>query len=155
MPIPERLVTDLKTIAADASAREAARAMGAHHVGSLIVVDEEDEPQGLVTDRDLALHVLVGGLDAGTCPVSKCMTAPLLTIPGDSSTAEAARTMRREFVRRLPVEGADGKLVGMLASDDLVRAFGRELACLSEAIRAGYKEETAPRTKPTSRFGKE
>lgn len=155
MPIPKRLVTDLKTIPARATAREAAREMGAAHVGSLVVVDEDRQPLGLVTDRDLALHVLVKGLDAGTCPVSECMTSPLLTLGAEASTAEAASTMRREFVRRLPVEGADGHLIGMLASDDLVRAFGRELTCLSEAIRAGYEEESDPHAKPTNLFGKE
>ncbi|MGN6798244.1 MAG: CBS domain-containing protein [Gaiellaceae bacterium] len=56
--------------------------------------------------------------------VSEAMTAPAVTIGPGTSLALAARRMLEEGVSRLPVI-ANGELVGMLSSSDLVRAFVR------------------------------
>jgi CBS domain-containing protein len=54
----------------------------------------------------------------------EAMTAPAVTIEPDASVTEAARTMTRSAINRLPVvEG--GSLVGIVTRADLVRAFWR------------------------------
>lgn len=63
------------------------------------------------------------------------MTSPALTITPERPLAEAAGVMVDEGVNRLPVVDGDGKLVGIVTRADLVRAFVRTDAELTEEIR--------------------
>ncbi len=59
-----------------------------------------------------------------TTPISEWMTTNLVTIPLDAPLSEARRRFARAEVHHLPVV-ADGRLVGMLSSRDLLRAVRR------------------------------
>ena len=48
-------------VSPDTSVQDIADEMDAHAVGCVVVVDEEDRPLGMITDRDLALRVVAGG----------------------------------------------------------------------------------------------
>lgn len=80
------------------------------------------------TIMDLAAHLLAGAArsidaQAASLPVESVMSAPALTIQAEASLAEAASFMTAHGVNRLPVTGADGRLVGLVSRSDLVRAF--------------------------------
>jgi CBS domain-containing protein len=55
--------------------------------------------------------------------VKDAMTRKPVTISPDASIAEAARLMHKNDFNRLPVANADGKLVGLIARDDIIRVF--------------------------------
>lgn len=106
-------------IGGDAPVVEAARRMLSEDVGSLPVVDG-DELVGMVTDRDLVLHVVAKDLDPHKVAVSDvCSQNPVVAGP-EESLDDALQRMAAEQVRRLPVV-ADGRLVGILAQADIAR----------------------------------
>jgi CBS domain-containing protein len=124
------------------SLRAAAQQMQKQGVGCLVVV-EGKKPIGVVTDRDIALHVLVGRRDAGLVQVGEIASRPVRSIVDTASIADAASSMRRHGLRRLPVVDQKGELVGLLSQDDLLRAVATEVAELGEALRCQLAGESA------------
>jgi CBS domain-containing protein len=96
---------------------EAARRMVAENVGSLPVV-QDGRLVGMVTDRDLVLHVLAKDLDPHKVPVSDVCTESPVTVAPDDELDTALQRMAKEQVRRLPVVD-HGELVGILAQADV------------------------------------
>jgi CBS domain-containing protein len=102
-------------------------------VGTVVVIDGS-EPVGLLSDRDIALHVLIERLDAEAVQAGDLMHTPVVTIPEETSLGRAARVLRLHAARRLPVVDPEGNVVGMIGSDDLVGLLSRKLAGLARVI---------------------
>jgi CBS domain-containing protein len=118
---------DVDTASYAETALDVARRMRDRQVGSLIVVDD-DRPVGIVTDRDLTVRVLAGGLDPQTTRVSEVMTPSPTTIREDATIVTALGYMRKGRFRRLPVVGPDGALLGVVALDDVLALVAEEFA---------------------------
>ena len=95
---------------------EAARTMRDWGVGAVLVVNDQ-ALYGLVTDRDLVVRAVAEarGPDEAVGPLS---TGDLIGVDVDADTAEAARLMRENAVRRLPVI-ENGQVAGMVSLGDL------------------------------------
>ncbi|HCY16212.1 MAG: histidine kinase [Curvibacter sp. GWA2_64_110] len=117
---------------------DAARLMRAQHVGCLVVV--EDGPasrrtvSGLLTDRDIVMAVVAPGLDPNTLSVGDVMSTDLVTAREDDSLIDLMRAMRAKGVRRMPVVGAQGELIGIATLDDVLAILSEELSLLVAAI---------------------
>lgn len=155
LAIPDRFLRRVHTIEPTANARAAATAMREHGVGALVLTDERGAPAALVTDRDVALTVLRDALDPDDTPVAECVQRDLVTLDAGASLADAVQLMRRKLVRRLPIVGAGGELVGMLSADDLLRSFGEELRWVAEAVQQGFRNEAHPPPTSAPILGKE
>jgi CBS domain-containing protein len=107
---------DVDTISPDQSALVAARRMQSRHVGTLIIVDNERRPLGILTDRDLVVQVLAQGRDANRIHVGDVMSRSPVMVPEDTSVEHALRCMRSGPCRRLIVTDRDGRLVGVVSS---------------------------------------
>jgi CBS domain-containing protein len=133
----------------ETSALEAATIMRKKHVGDLVVVDGQDEdctPVGLITDRDLVVKVLGNELDPASTPVGRIMRTPLVTAQDIEDTSEAIARMRANGVRRLPVLGREGTLVGIVTLDDLLKLVATEATALTEIVtREQDREQRALR----------
>lgn len=114
----------------DETLRTAAQRMEKEGMGSLVVV-EEDRPVGVLTDRDLVLHVLAGRRDANEARVRDAVARPAVTIRADASLPDATDLMRRRRLRRLPVVDSEGSLVGVITADDVVRLLAEEVMGLA------------------------
>lgn len=124
-----------------ATAYQAARAMADNHVGAVLVSDG-GELVGILTDRDLALSVVGGGLDPGATRIGEVMTGELVASPIHADLEEVARLMQTLAVRRIPLL-EDGDLVGLVTFDDLVLSGDVEPSVL-RAIVAAQLELEAP-----------
>jgi CBS domain-containing protein len=91
--------------------------MARRQVGCLPVVDRSSRVIGIVTDRDLTRRVLALGLDPIRTRVDEVMSHPVITGCLEDHPSEVEATMRREGVRRLPVVGRDGRLVGLVVTE--------------------------------------
>ncbi|MEQ9065738.1 MAG: CBS domain-containing protein, partial [Gimesia chilikensis] len=100
------------------SVQVAAERMNSRNVGTLIVLDEESHPIGMLTDRDLALRVVGKGRDAIETTIADIMTRFPCSISEDTSIEAALTKMRSGGFRRLPVVDREGKLLGVLTLDD-------------------------------------
>lgn len=133
----------------ETSAAQAAHLMREHHVGSLVVVEAgaaSGRPIGIVTDRDLVLAVMAEGLDASIFTVGDVMSTDLATVAAGLPLFDAVDLLRRRRLRRLIVLDEAGRVVGLVAFEDLLEALVGELAALSEALRAARDRERRERT---------
>jgi CBS domain-containing protein len=116
-----------------ASARDAARSMRDENVGVVVVLDGEERPIGVVSDRALAMTVLADALDPDRAAVEE-LAETADTIPESSPLDEAVARMRAGWHRRLVVVDGDGRAVGILSIDDLLPKIGWELHALAELV---------------------
>ncbi len=107
------------SVAGDEPVVEAARRMVADDVGSLPVL-REGRLVGMITDRDLVLHVLAKDLDPHKVVVSEICSENPVTVGPDEPLDEALQRMAKDQVRRLPVVDGD-RLVGIIAQADIAR----------------------------------
>ena len=119
---------------ADESVWQAAERMHQRAVGTLVVIDGDKNPIGIVTDRDLVERVLAKGLDANTTTIDQVMTQPPETVSEDHPIEHAIAVMRRERCRRLPVVNEQGQLVGLLSLDDVLQLLAEELTSVGELL---------------------
>ncbi len=122
----------------------AARLMRENHVGCLVVVDEVAGVRavvGMLTDRDIVTAVVASDLNPGVLCVEDVMSTDLLTAREDDSLIDLIRSMRSKGVRRVPVVGAQGELIGLVALDDVLDVLVQELGLLVSAIHSeGHRE---------------
>jgi CBS domain-containing protein len=117
----------------------AAKLMREKHVGFLVVVEPEPlaaygRPVGVLTDRDIVVSVLAREADPKTLTVADLMNQGPATAEEGDSVAQTLHTMRRMGVRRLPVVGARGMLIGVISLDDVLDVLAGELGELSGAV---------------------
>ncbi|WP_048710203.1 CBS domain-containing protein [Microvirga massiliensis] len=121
------------------TAYQAARAMADNHIGA-VLVSESPGLVGIVTDRDLALAVLGGGLDPKTTALDEVMSEEVITCDISADVDEAVRLMREHGVRRIPlVEGEQP--VGLVTFDDLVVDGSVSLEALRSIVTAQLEVE--------------
>jgi len=104
----------------DESVRTAAERMRARNVGTLVIVNRQYEPVGIVTDRDLTLRVLAEGRDPSQTMLHDVMTKDVKTICSETSVEDALRLMRAGSFRRVPLTDRAGKLSGLVSLDDIL-----------------------------------
>jgi CBS domain-containing protein len=80
---------------------------------------------GVVTDRDVLLHLVQTDEAPGSLPIKACMTSPVKTIQADADVMEAATLMESAAVQRLPVVEGE-RLVGVLSLKDMALVAHRE-----------------------------
>ena len=148
MAIGEICNREVIVVSGETSVDEAARLMRAHHVGDVVVVTEEGGrrmPIGIVTDRDVVVEVVATGLDPAVLTVEEIMAPDVATVQEKTGVFEAIRYMRDQGVRRMPVVGEDGELIGILALDDLLELLAEELGALARLIAREQDKEVKDR----------
>lgn len=118
----------------DESVLVAAARMRQHNVGTLVVLDKARKPVGILTDRDLALRVLGEGRDPARTRVVDVMTSHPQTLTPETSLERALASMRALGVRRMPVTGTQGELLGLVSVDDFFTQLASTLGDLSQVF---------------------
>ena len=126
MKISEVMTTDVQTISADQTAREAAAFMLRAEAGSIPVCDG-DRVIGMITDRDIAVRGVAEGRGPDT-PVRDLMSDGIVCAREDDDVQDVASKMSEAQVRRLPVLDSDGRLCGIVSLGDLSRETDGETA---------------------------
>ncbi len=135
---------DVVRCTAQTSAVQAASLMRHRHVGALVVVDNptvESAPLGVVTDHDLVVEVLGNGLDPAKTTVGSLMRTPVVIANETEDTAQVIERMRAHGVRRLPVVAGDGKVVGIITLNDLLRLLIADATALLDIMTKGRMNE--------------
>lgn len=135
MPVEDLARSDVVTATEQTSVAEIATTMDERNVGSVVIV-EDDEPVGIVTDRDLALRVVAEEADPSSLTAENVMSEPIETIDHDAGFYEAVDRMSDHGIRRLPVTGSGGELAGIITTDDLEELIADEHEQLADVIRA-------------------
>jgi CBS domain-containing protein len=117
MQVCDLMSRDVRTVAPDASLQWAAETMLSAGVGALPVCDGE-RLVGIITDRDIAIRAVAGGLP-GSAPVARAMTVDALFAYEDEEVEAALQRMKTQQVRRLVVLDRRRKLVGIVSLGDI------------------------------------
>ena len=144
MLLKEFCTTDVAWCTRDTTVIEAARLMREKHLGDLIIVDDPNDeftPVGLITDRDIVIKVIGNELSASKTRVGDVMRTPLVTASDTEDSNAAIARMRHHGVRRLPVTGRNGKLVGVVTMDDLLKRLRSEVDSLLDIITMEQDQE--------------
>lgn len=134
MRISELCKRDVVTCPRDTSAAQVAKLLRDGHVGDVVVVERRNGktmPVGIITDRDLVVHVLAAKVDAETVVASDLITGELTTAEESEDIYDALWHMRSKGVRRLPIVDDHGALVGVLAMDDVMQYLGDAMSQLA------------------------
>ena len=107
------------TCGPEAPVIEVARRLSREGVGSIVVVGDDGDPVGIVTDRDLRRKVVADGRDPATTSVREIMSAPLVILRPTAFAFDAILEMTRHRIRHV-VLVEDGRLVGVVSSRDLL-----------------------------------
>jgi CBS domain-containing protein len=110
---------DIISIPSDATVYSAIELMADKRIGALLVVDE-GQLVGVVSERDYARKVILMGRSSKDTFVREIMTRDPITIRCDTSVDEAMRAMTENRIRHLPVINSQGKIAGVLSIGDVV-----------------------------------
>ena len=118
LDILKRKGRDVVTIGADTTVLDALKLMAEKNIGS-VVIEEDNEYLGLLTERDYARKVILLGRSSSETPVREIMSTGLPRIVPESSIETCMHIMSESNIRYLPVFVSD-QLCGIVSINDLV-----------------------------------
>ena len=115
--VNEVMTADPRTVELGDTLTEAARVLAEADIGAVLVVDE-GQVVGILTDRDIVVRAIADGRDPGATSVGDVCSSDVTTLTPDQSVDDAVRLMREHDIRRIPVV-QDGRPAGILSLGDL------------------------------------
>lgn len=109
----------VKTLSPDATVVDAAQLMDEHGFGGVVVTDEDDSIEGIITETDIVGLVAEGAAEIADQPVSEYMSSEVVTASATDTLRDAADAMIENDIRRLPVVNGDTGVVGIITTTDL------------------------------------
>jgi CBS domain-containing protein len=134
LPVKDYCRRDLITCNTNDTVLTAARIMSSEEISSLIACDNDNQPVGIMTDRDLRKKVIAGSLDPQETRVSEVMTTPVISVYEDDTLFEALYQMSRNRIHRIGVVDSHYTLVGLINESDIIRLQNRSPQRLLQAI---------------------
>jgi CBS domain-containing protein len=133
--VKDVMTSNVRSIDAKVTIKEAAKAMAKWKIGSLVIMDGK-RPVGIITEGDISKGV-ARGLDPAKALVS-VQRKKLVTVEPGERIEVAARTMAAAGVKKLPVmEGQE--LVGIVTQTDIVNSSFALVTSLKEMVQARYR----------------
>ncbi len=127
-------IKEVVTTAENTSIQEAAQIMAERHVSSVIVLDRNDLPAGIMTDRDLRDKVVSRDRSVRE-PVKNIMSTTLIRVDSRDYCFEAVLKMIRYNIHHIIVI-SDGKLSGVMTNHDLMILQGTSPLSLTKDIES-------------------
>ncbi len=102
----------------DATVLDAAQLMNQHKIGALVVHDN-DQLEGIFTERDVLRRVVAARRDPAQVKVGDVMTSDVIVCEPECSIEDARNIFRTKRIRHLPVVNKQGRLEGMISIGDI------------------------------------
>ena len=112
---------DIISVKPEISVLDAIRLMAEKGIGSLVVM-EDQELLGIMSERDYARKVIIKGRSSESTAVSEIMTANVFTTSSSETVSDCMSVMTEKKIRHLPVV-EDNVVIGMISIGDLVEAI--------------------------------
>jgi len=138
MKVKDIMTKDPVTCSPDTTVAEAAHLMWEADCGILPVVDD-GEIEGVVTDRDMYVALATRNVRAANLKVGAVATKTFVTCVPEDDVHEALDLMRQALVRRLPVVGLGGTVLGIVSLNDILLAAGPDQAVTNEDVLDALK----------------
>ena len=131
-------------VAAGTPLADVAQLMRERHVGAVVVIEGDPaRPQvvGIITDRDIVCARITRAADLSSISAAETMTAHAVLISAQDAVGAAVAHLRARGVRRAPVVGEDGTLLGVISADDLLAHLAGEIAALAGIVSRQVRAE--------------
>ncbi|MDD5339930.1 MAG: CBS domain-containing protein [Candidatus ainarchaeum sp.] len=121
------------------TAIDVAKLMKKNGIGSVIVVQDKagKHAKGIITERDIVCNLLARGKDPSGVPVEEVMSKPLRVVRPETTIEDAAKAMRENKIKRLPVVNDDNELIGVLSEGDIMKIFPVVVDLIEERAAMG------------------
>jgi CBS domain-containing protein len=113
------------TATKDQNVRQALILMSENNIGAIIVVDNDDSPIGIFSERDYARKVILKGKSSKDTLLDEVMTKELITATKDYKIDQCMKTMNEKRIRHLPVLEKK-KIVGIISIRDVLKIMMKE-----------------------------
>jgi len=123
---------EVLTIDPNDSVYDAIKSMADHHIGSLIVMQNE-HMVGIITERDYSRNVILKGKSSVNTPVKDIMTTNVLYTKPEQTIEEAMALMTDKRLRHLPVI-ENSNVLGIISIGDLVKTIISEQKHIIEQL---------------------
>ena len=146
MKTKEIMSKDVVSIKPDDNAKDALNLLFKMQISGLPVIDGKNKLVGMFTEKDILRNILPSYIervgvfvyeenpksikkkfqDLVNLTVSQLMRKDVINVDEDTSLCEVARLMLTQKVRRIPVLNKEKKVVGIVAREDIVKAYTKE-----------------------------
>jgi len=113
------------TISKDQSVRQALILMSEKNIGAIIIVDNNDFPIGIFSERDYARKIILKGKSSKDTLLDEVMTKELITVTRDYKIDQCMEIMNDKKIRHLPVL-ENKKIVGIISIGDVLKIMIKE-----------------------------
>ena len=153
MKVKDIMTSDVKSCAEDTNLATAAKIMWEGDCGAVPVTDNQQKVLGMITDRDICIAAATRSRAEWEIPVGDVISKTLhACAPGDDVRAALA-TMKTKKVRRLPVLGTDGRLMGIVSIHDIALhtgSLGKGTGIPPEEVLDAFTWISAPSPTPVT-----
>jgi len=151
MNVEQLMTRNVRFCTAEETLEAAAQRMWEHDIGCLPVRSGDGRVIGMLTDRDICMAACTERKSLSEIPVASAMSLEVISCTEDQTIVQAEDLMRTHQVRRLPVRGVDGGVVGILSLSDIAREAEAELGrqgrqVSPQEVTVTLAEITQPRT---------
>ena len=133
MKVKDIMTAEPRTCTSQTTVAAAAKEMWDGDCGILPVVDD-GQLVGVVTDRDMYIALATRDRRPSELHVGDVACKVVITAAPDEDVHVALERMKRALVRRLPVLGFAGSVVGVISIDDILRAAGPRKPIRSDEV---------------------
>jgi len=119
----------------EATIFEVAKLMKQHNIGDVIIVENKNEPVGIITDRDIVIKIVADEVNPKEMIASDMMSNDLLILKEYQNIQEAIDMMCARGVRRAPIVNVNNILIGLVSTDDLALLISDEMESYAKLIR--------------------
>ena len=102
-------------------------------IGTVVVVDRDQQVVGSVSERDIIRHLSTGGTTADTF-AKNIMTSKVITVENNVTSAQLMQLITEHHIRHVPIT-CDGKLVGIVSIGDVVKRLLEKYEQEAELIK--------------------
>ena len=102
-------------------------------IGTVVVVDRDQQVVGIVSERDIIRHLSTGGTTADTF-AKNVMTSKVITVENNVTSAQLMQLITEHHIRHVPIT-CDGKLVGIVSIGDVVKRLLEKYEQEAELIK--------------------
>ena len=134
MVVREAMSSPVISVKEDQDIVEASKIMNNLRIGSIVVVDNDEKPLGILTERDLVYRVIAQDVIPREITVKEVMSSPLKMVDPDMTLEEAMVAMGQENIRRLGVT-YKGRLEGIITDKDILRLMPTLIEIIRERSR--------------------
>ena len=138
MKVKEIMTKEPVTCSPDTTVAEAAHLMWEADCGILPVVDD-GEIEGVVTDRDMFVALATRNVRAAHLKVGAVATKTVVTCAPEDDVRDVLALMKQALVRRVPVVGFGGTVLGIVSMNDIVLAADMDESLLGEDVLDALK----------------